>query len=140
MKPTAFKPDLAALEAQREALLQDGASLEAVTATAIQSLAENILKRPASHLLYGPYWFAAKQVFQDGGIDFGSDTDPVMVRDYGVWDGNRLDPLLTLLAAETFKAHYRATYFADTREFELFDDGETWELRDTDMDALPEAI
>ena len=132
----AYKMDRAWLEEQRdEALVETGRDQPAALAIGVASLASNLWKHPERYLRYGPYWFAIKQALRDGGEDFGPHTDAFMVKEYGMWDGDQLNPYLTMLAAEAFKDYYSNTFFEGTRDFELDPDGDAYVLEDEDMEA-----
>jgi hypothetical protein len=90
---------------------------------------------PYRYVEYGPYWWAVKAALAETGRHLGSETDSIVLAEYGPKnpDGT-LSVELSLLAGELFKEMYTDTFFAGTRDFALKDDGSTWTLVDGEME------
>lgn len=80
---------------------------------------------------YGPWWPALKQIMNSAGYNLGSQTDPLIAKEYkGDTD------VETLIAADEFRTEYLRTQMIYTNKFMLDgDSGELWTLYDQDMEG-----
>jgi len=90
---------------------------------------------PHRYVEYGPYWWAVKAALAETGRHLGTETDSIILAEYGPRNpDDTLSAELSLLAGELFKGMYTDTFFTGTRDFALKDDGSTWTLVDGDME------
>lgn len=97
---------------------------------AVRVIGERLRQHPERYVEYGPYWWAVKQVLNEGGAALGERGDPLVAAEY-----RGASPAETLVAGEVFKDFYRATFIVGTSTFDLAGDGELYELGDEDMQA-----
>lgn len=84
---------------------------------AASTIADRLRAKPASYLQYGPYWWALKGALRALGHDFVSTDEPDIRAEYG--DG--FPVYGAIVAAEQFRAYYRANFLAGTDRFDLVD-------------------
>ena len=97
---------------------------------ACKIIAGNLQNKPIRYIEYGVYWWAVKALLAEHGFHFGKQTDIELVEAYRL---ERDDYMI--MAAETFKDDYRATFFRGTREFDI-EYGRIYHLLDADMETL----
>lgn len=81
---------------------------------------------------YGPYWWAVKELLRDAGYEMGTQSDPIIMREYRHQQG-----ALTLMAATVFRDNFLRTQFVGSRQHMLSKDSPEWYvLYDADMEML----
>lgn len=93
-------------------------------------VSDRLQQDPRRYLDYGPYWPALKEAMNAVGYNLGSQSDPLVKKEYcGETD------VETLIMADEFRTEYLKTQMIYTNQFML--DGETgefWTLYDSDME------
>ena len=125
------KEMLKALVAERAANLRANRGFSKLLRFGIGVVADRLRVDPLRYRDYGPYWFALKQIMNDAGYSLGSQSDPLIAKEYkGDTD------VETLIAADEFRTEYLRTQMIYTNQFMLDgESGEFWTLYDQDMEA-----
>lgn len=128
-----YDPEWVAQEVARKranikANLGEGADL---LKNGLKVVANRLLKDPMRYRDYGPYWFAVKALLRVGGVNLGSNDNPLMREAY---KGNK--PVETLVMAEAFRDEYLSMYLLYSNQFILdAESGEMVEIIDGDMEG-----
>lgn len=134
-----FNPDFieGVYKGYKDALTKQGKTLLQVSPPII---AARLRKNPKVYLEYGVYWWALKQLLNEQGFNFGSETDSILAARYCVFDAKGdMDKERTIVAADEFATEYRATFFVGHCQFDLSGDGDEdyrYSLFDEDMESL----
>jgi len=126
---TAYKIDPAYLSgklAEYQAQLGDKPLLPVF----VEQTRKVLLNDRKAYLRYGPYWWSVKRILRAGGVDVGTNDEPMWADEY---DG--ATPELTLLAAWLFAEDNMGQFGVLTNEYEL--DGTTFLCYDGDMAEKP---
>ena len=93
-------------------------------------IADRLERDRTAYRWYGPWWLALMEVLRRCGDEFGTLSDPLVLRAYG-FDSDAE----TLVAAEGFREWYMATQFVGSARFYLDPaTGEHYDLWDADME------
>lgn len=131
-----FKPQPDELNAEVTALLEKIVSRipegSDAVAFAAGNIYRNVTSRPLAYLMYGPYWWAVKDILRANGFEVGDVTDSIVAKAYGpeAMGGT----MQVLVAATQFADHYRTTFLQGARDFQVNSDGPTYALYDSDIE------
>ena len=125
------KEMLKALVAERAANLRANRGFSNLLRFGLGVVADRLRVDALRYRDYGPWWPSLKQIMNDAGYNLGSQTDPLIAKEYkGDTD------VETLIAADEFRTEYLRTQMIYTNKFMLDgDSGELWTLYDQDMEG-----
>ena len=126
------KEMLKALVAERAANLRANRGFSNLLRFGLGVVADRLRVDQLRYRDYGPWWPALKQIMNAAGYNLGSQTDPLIAKDYrGESD------VETLIAADEFRTEYLRTQMIYTNKFMLDgESGEFWTLYDQDMESV----
>ena len=124
------KEMLKALVAERAANLRANRGFSNLLRFGLGVVADRLRVDPLRYRDYGPWWPALKQIMNAAGYTLGSQTDPLIAKEYkGDTDAE------TLIAADEFRTEYLRTQMIYANKFMLDgESGEFWTLYDSDME------
>lgn len=125
------KEMLKALVAERSANLRANRGFSNLLRFGLGVVADRLRVDPLRYRDYGPWWPALKQIMNGAGYNLGSQTDPLIAKEYkGDTD------VETLIAADEFRTEYLRTQMIYANKFMLDgESGELWILYDQDMES-----
>ena len=125
------KEMLKALVAERAANLRANRGFSNLLRFGLGVVADRLRVDSLRYRDYGPYWFALKAIMNDAGYGLGSQSDPLIAKEYkGDTDAE------TLITAEEFRTEYLRTQMIYANKFMLDgESGEFWTLYDQDMEG-----